>query len=661
MTSSVFDRLLHPALLGTDDPEEVRRARTTAAFAGLSWCMSLLMVPTMFVIGDTMAGATTAVATLFAAVPIWLLRRRGKLDLAIHLMLLNTVVSLTPSVVSQGGLGGSAVDWFALMPLLAAFLLSRGAWIWLVVTLVVIATFGVLDLSGVLPHAGANQRDVLRLLVSQLSVAACTFVLARAFERNKVAMAQALQAAHAEAERARATAQGVLDTTDQGLFTISHDGRVGRGISAAAVRWFGAPTPGVTAWTWLVGADPTFAAWLELGCEAHREAVLPAELTLAQLPQRLVYRDRAYAVRWLATGEQGELLAVVTDVTEVVEAERAERSQREVVALLARTIRDRQGVLEFLDEADAIVRELAENRALPTAADARRIHTLKGNAGLFGLVTFAAECHEVESRMAEHCDRLDDADRETLQASWLELRSRIDPLLGRDASGTVAIPREEIDIVVDAIRTGRTHAELETMIRRWGYEPMAARLARIAEQARGLAARLDRGAIEVHTDDNGVALCAAAWGPFWSAFAHVVRNAIDHGLESPEQRVAAGKPVRGQVWLTTSLGEELVIAIRDDGRGIDWDAVRRRAAVCGLPCATRSDLERALFADGFTTKEVVTAISGRGVGMAVIADVTARIGGYITVRSNVGQGTTFEFRFPERAAFCNDVMLQRAA
>src|SRR5262249_2274085 len=199
--------------------------------------------------------------------------------------------------------------------------------------LAIIATFGGLHLSGILPPAAATADAQLRVITSQLCVPVGIYFLARAFERNRSGMERALRRARVDAEQAHATAQGVLDSTDQGLFTIDGNGRVGAAISAAAIRWFGAPAPGATAWAWLAGADAKFSAWLELAFDAHRESVLPPELTLAQLPSRLQHAGRDHAVRWLATGDSGELLAVVTDVTETREAERAERSQRDVVAL----------------------------------------------------------------------------------------------------------------------------------------------------------------------------------------------------------------------------------------------------------------------------------------------------------------------------------------
>lgn len=655
---SVFDRLLHPSLR-TGDPGEVRRARTTAAFLGVGWIGAAAMLPIMIALGETMAVITTGASLVIVAVPLALLRFRAMRELATHAMLVNTVLTLTPAVASQGGLGGSAVDWFAVLPLLAMMLLKRGAFAWLLVTLAIIGTFGALHLAGIMPSAAATPDAELRVITSQLCVPIGIYFLARAFERNRAGMELALRRARGEAEQAHATAQGVLDSTDQGLFTIDGDGRIGAAISAAAIRWFGTPAPGTTAWAWLAAADPRFAAWLELGFAAHREGFLPPELTLAQLPVRLQHGGRSHAVRWLASGEHGELLAVVTDVTDAVEAGRSERNQRDVVALLAHSIRDRQGVLELLDEADAIVDALAEHR--DPDDDARRIHTLKGNVGLFGLAGLAEQCHELEDRMAEHGGLLDEPDRRALVASWTELCTRVAPLIGREHTGTVVIPRDEIEIVVDAIRCRRAPAELEQMVRRWSYEPMSARFARIAEHARALAERLGKGAIEVHVADNGVALSAAAWGAFWSSFAHVVRNAIDHGLEPGDERSQAGKSALGGLWLAVELDDELTITIRDDGRGIDWDGVRRHAIACGLPSATQADLEQAIFAEGFTTKDVVTAISGRGVGMAAIADVTRRLGGRIVLRSESGRGTTFEFHFPASAAFESDAKLPRAA
>ncbi|WP_294392407.1 ATP-binding protein [uncultured Sphingomonas sp.] len=137
---------------------------------------------------------------------------------------------------------------------------------------------------------------------------------------------------------------------------------------------------------------------------------------------------------------------------------------------------------------------------------------------------------------------------------------------------------------------------------------------------------------------------------------HLLRNAIDHGIEPPSVRAAAGKPAEARVGLTaTPRGGEVAITLADDGRGIDPDRIRRVAAERGLlsldAAAALSDTEARglIFAPGFSTASDVTDISGRGVGMDSVRATVDRLGGRLEVDSTVGQGTRITLRFPVHA------------
>lgn len=133
---------------------------------------------------------------------------------------------------------------------------------------------------------------------------------------------------------------------------------------------------------------------------------------------------------------------------------------------------------------------------------------------------------------------------------------------------------------------------------------------------------------------------------------HLVRNAADHGIESPETRLANGKPAEGTVHLQLSLSEgKLVFSLTDDGRGIDDEKVFARALATGLIKKTRAEttaeeLHKFLFTPGFSTAEVVTASSGRGVGLDVVEATVIRLGGDVKVESKKGKGCTFSIRVP---------------
>ena len=134
---------------------------------------------------------------------------------------------------------------------------------------------------------------------------------------------------------------------------------------------------------------------------------------------------------------------------------------------------------------------------------------------------------------------------------------------------------------------------------------------------------------------------------------HLVRNAVDHGIESPEQRKKAGKPLEGRLSLRAfHEGGQVNIEISDDGTGIDVDRVKRKAVERGTitsdHAARMSEREalNLIFLPGLTTAERVTNVSGRGVGMDVVKTNIEKIGGMVDVQSTVGHGTTLKIKIP---------------
>jgi len=138
---------------------------------------------------------------------------------------------------------------------------------------------------------------------------------------------------------------------------------------------------------------------------------------------------------------------------------------------------------------------------------------------------------------------------------------------------------------------------------------------------------------------------------------HMLRNAVDHAIEMPDERVAAGKPRAANIRLTAlQNGNRITVEIADDGRGIDTERVRQKAVSQGL--VTESDsrnlskdqIHRFIFSPGFSTAEQVTDTSGRGVGMDVALINVSRLGGRIDIHTIPGQGTTFRLDMPLSAA-----------
>ncbi|MDX3933368.1 MAG: Hpt domain-containing protein [Stenotrophomonas sp.] len=144
---------------------------------------------------------------------------------------------------------------------------------------------------------------------------------------------------------------------------------------------------------------------------------------------------------------------------------------------------------------------------------------------------------------------------------------------------------------------------------------------------------------------------------------HMLRNSVAHGLETAEQRRAAGKPVEGEISLRLHReGSEIVLDVADDGAGLDREAIRRRALERGLiqADATLADneLDNLIFASGFSTADQLSQLAGRGVGMDVVRNEVRQLGGSVEIHSVRGQGARFTLRLPQTLAVTQAVFVQ---
>jgi two-component system chemotaxis sensor kinase CheA len=144
---------------------------------------------------------------------------------------------------------------------------------------------------------------------------------------------------------------------------------------------------------------------------------------------------------------------------------------------------------------------------------------------------------------------------------------------------------------------------------------------------------------------------------------HMVRNALDHGLEAAHVRLAAGKPESGMLHLRAyHQGSNIVVELQDDGRGIDPERVFRKAVEKGIVAADATlsleEIRNLIFAPGFSTAEVVTAVSGRGVGMDVVKRNIEKLRGKIEITSEVGVGSTFKIKLPLTMAIIDGLVVR---
>jgi two-component system chemotaxis sensor kinase CheA len=442
----------------------------------------------------------------------------------------------------------------------------------------------------------------------------------------------------------------ILDSVEQGFLTIGLDGTLFAERSAIVETWAGELPADAKLWTLVERIDPNAGGWLKAGWDQVYDQILPLEVAIEQLPKRMSRQEQHFSLNYhpvIVDSELERIVVVITDITAELLRQRVLAEQQEFAALVDQFVRDRRAFHSFWQEASALVDEIVAPGAMAEALR-RNIHTLKGNTRFFGLSRVSALCHELETAMAERAEyTLTEREKRALTEVWESLRSRIEPLM-RGATVFLEVSREQYEQLVDAFNRREPVEKLEQLVHDLRCEPIATRL----EQAKRLlqvgAKQLGKTPPRVELKHSDLRVPPGPWAPFWSVFSHVLNNAIDHGLESDEERRSAGKAVPGTMDLSiAATSQEIVVEVRDDGTGIDWELVREQAAARKLPNQTRADLERALFSDRFTTREHVSQVSGRGVGLAAVQHVVTAMGGKIELESTRGVGTTWRFRFPE--------------
>ena len=289
----------------------------------------------------------------------------------------------------------------------------------------------------------------------------------------------------------------------------------------------------------------------------------------------------------------------------------------------------------FLEEADELYPQIGEllqawqeqpaNSQLARKLQ-RSLHTLKGSARMTGAMRVGELVHRMEEQVTGAVQT---------PTFWDELQNqynRIGLMTGR--------------LRTDAVAEGVAVAE-ENTEQRVPFDSIAKRLYRIVRQTGkelGKKANLELHGTEIELERSLLEKMTAP-------FEHLLRNAMAHGLESPQQREAAGKPTIGDIRLSLRReNNEAVFEFMDDGAGLDVGGLRRKAMEMGLlradAAASDGQVIQLIFAPGLSTSPEVTAISGRGVGMDVVRSEIAALGGRIAVSSERGEGTRFIIRLP---------------
>ncbi len=243
----------------------------------------------------------------------------------------------------------------------------------------------------------------------------------------------------------------------------------------------------------------------------------------------------------------------------------------------------------------------------------------------------------------------------TLVSELVLTRNQLLQLARSQENAALAVPLQRLSHITSDLQEGVMKTRMQPISNAWNKLPRLVRdlsheLGKKIELVMiGADTELDRQVLELIKDP----------------LTHMVRNSGDHGLETPAERHAAGKSETGRITLNAfHEGGHIIIEIADDGRGLPLDRIRAKilkqglASEADLAAMSENDVQRFIFHAGFSTASVVTAVSGRGVGMDVVKTNIERIGGTIELKSVAGQGTTFTIKIPLTLAIVSALIVQ---
>jgi two-component system chemotaxis sensor kinase CheA len=243
----------------------------------------------------------------------------------------------------------------------------------------------------------------------------------------------------------------------------------------------------------------------------------------------------------------------------------------------------------------------------------------------------------------------------TMVSELVLTRNQLLEIARKDTAGAFKVPLQRLSHVTAELQDSVMKARMQPIGSAWAKLPRLVRdLSRelgkdIALEMRGADTEIDRQLLEAIRDP----------------LLHIVRNAADHGIETPERRLLAGKPARGRLLVMAAQeGGHILLSVSDDGHGIDFARLRAKAKSLGL--ATETEIQRMndqqvarfIFHPGLSTAEKVTSVSGRGVGMDVVRSNVEGVGGTIDIRSSTGQGTVIEIRIPLTLAIAAALIIE---
>jgi len=516
-------------------------------------------------------------------------------------------------------------------------------------------------------------------------------------KEGAIKLIQATQAQLIESEKLAQLRQGrvsnLLDNSGQGFLSFGRDRVIDPEVSRACQTMLACSPAGHDAAQVLFGDDPVKADLFHeiiLAVRAEPDtdirdsmlSLLPAEIQRGEILLNAEYKAL----------EDDRFMVVLTDITEERRLHVMLQRERSRLELIVAAVSDTRNFFASVEAfREFLARGLPHRLDADVAADVlaktlyREIHTYKGVLSQFGFIHTPARLHEIETQLTGSDRPTRESIAEIVSPSVLQARFNADLAVLTEALGPDFLENgerfvlsgeqaEQLEKMALKLLQGKAVDSASPEVRRLLNAMVTLRNMVLKDVLTGFDGVLRQAARRVEKNvapidvvgGEDIWIDPRQYKAFLHALGHVFRNAVVHGIESPDERRATGKNEAGKVVCRLALEKNRIrLSIADDGAGIDLDALRQRAVAVGI--CTDDDVRRMsdgeairlIFRDKLSVRDTVTELSGRGVGLAAVLAETQKLGGEVEVITSSGKGTEFLFDLPLQQCAASEVLFFR--
>jgi two-component system chemotaxis sensor kinase CheA len=476
----------------------------------------------------------------------------------------------------------------------------------------------------------------------------------------------------------------LLDNADQGFLSFGKDFIIDKSSSKECVRIFRQEVSGKKIEELLFKEDQKKIGFFQDAVKSifEEESALARDTMLSLLQKEYLIENKIIEVEYKLIADNTKIMLIATDVTEKRKLERKVEIEKKVLQMVVSVVSSIREFFEIIESYEEFFHKDNISKAIDTDQEVkenlaqlyRTVHTFKGLCVQKELIHTVKALHEFEEQLAmlKHDEALDNAYLITIlqefeAMKFLEKDLKIlQKVLGEDffdKKGSISVKEKVLVDISNKFEeliqndTGKEFIELYKAIKNLHLKPIKELFQSYPKMIEEIAKRLDKNVQKVEIIcDEGIKV-NDTFSPFIKSLIHVFRNSVDHGIENSEERILHDKNPLGRIECHISQNNEnLEVEICDDGRGIDIEQIKAKAVSKGL--CTQEECEgmdesvliELIFNDDFSTKDEVSEISGRGVGLSSVKVECEKLGGTIEIKNHLSKGVTFKFTIPHMMA-----------